>query len=64
MKIIINYELMDKVQESKTGFSLKKYKQKLGMYLGLIGFARFLGVAIADVPVTKAVQTEYGLKVD
>ena len=56
MKIIINYELMDKVQEAKIGFSLKKYKQKLGMYLGLIGFARFSAVTIGGMPIEEALK--------
>ena len=56
MKIIINYELMDKVQEAKTGFSLKKYKQKLGFYLGVVGLARFSAVAIGGMPIEEALK--------
>lgn len=56
MKIIINYELMDKVQEAKTGFSLKKYKQKLGFYLGVVGMARFAAVTIGGMPVEDAIE--------
>ena len=56
MKIIINYELMDKVQEAKTGFSLKKYKHKLGFYLGIVGLARFSAVAIGGMPIEEALE--------
>ena len=56
MKIIINYELMDKVQEAKTGFSLKKYKQKLCFYLGVVGLARFSAVAIGGMPIEEALK--------
>ena len=56
MKIIINYELMDKIQEAKTGFSLKKYKHKLGFYLGIVGLARFSAVAIGGMPIEEALE--------
>ena len=56
MKIIINYELKDKIQEAKTGFSLKKYKHKLGFYLGIVGLARFSAVAIGGMPIEEALE--------
>ena len=39
MKIIINYDLIDKAQESKTGFSLNKYKRSVGICTGIISGA-------------------------
>lgn len=56
MKININYELIDKIKESKTGFSVKRYKNKLGIYLGLIGFARFSAIVIANQPIFEAIE--------
>ena len=36
MKIIINYDLIDKVREANTGFSLRKFTTLVGLTNGLV----------------------------
>ena len=45
MKIIVNYDLVDKAREAKTGFSLNRYCKKVGLCTGFVGGIKSIEVA-------------------
>ena len=51
MKIIVNYDLIDKVREAKTGFSLHKYIKVVGLVNGMTVPAMLLGAQIGGMPI-------------
>ena len=51
MKIIINYDLIDKVRQARTGFSLHKFTLLMGFTNGLTMPAMILGAELGNAPV-------------
>lgn len=46
MKININYELMNEIRTANTGFNLKRYAAKMGMYAGIISVGNIISLSI------------------
>ena len=56
MKIIINYDLIDKVREAKTGFSLHKYTRVVGFTNSITVPAIILGAQIGNTNAMDALE--------
>lgn len=54
LKIVINYDLLEKIKESKTGFSLKRSTSKILLYTS---FASMIYTSIAKTDNIETIQT-------
>ena len=50
---MVNYDLIDKVREAKTGFSLHKYVKTVGLVNGVMIPTMLLGAQIGGVPIVE-----------
>lgn len=57
MKIMINYDLIDKVREAKTGFSLHRFTMLMGFMNGLAMPVVILGAELGNEPVVDTLNT-------
>lgn len=57
MKIIINYDLIDKVREANTGFSLRKFTTLVGLTNGLVIPPMIIGSELGNVPLTDTLES-------
>ena len=57
MKIMINYDLIDKAREAKTGFSLHKYTRVVGFTNGIAIPAMLLGAYIGNTEASYVIQS-------
>lgn len=56
-KICINYDLIDKAREAKTGFSLHKFTVLMGLCNGLTIPFVLLGAQLGDAPAVEVLET-------
>lgn len=61
MKIVVNYDLVDKAREAKTGFSLNKYWKKVGLCTGFVGSIKGIEVACGVTEPDVAILTTSAL---
>lgn len=57
MKIMVNYDLIDKAREAKTGFSLHKFTVLMGFINGITMPAVILGAELGNEPVVETLDT-------
>ena len=57
MKIIINYDIIDKVREANTGFSLRKFTTLVGLTNGLVIPPMIIGSELGNVPLTDTLES-------
>lgn len=57
MKIMINYDLIDKAREAKTGFSLHKYTKVVGFTNGIAIPAMLLGAYIGNTEASYVIES-------
>ncbi len=61
MKINVNYDLVDKAREAKTGFSLNRYCKKVGFCTGFVGSIKGIEAATGVTPPDVALLTTSAL---
>ena len=59
-KIWINYDLIDKVREGNTGFSLHKYFKVVAFVNGIMISAKLLGASLGGLPLNEIIFNIFG----